>query len=403
MRSITTGIDGGITMYEKHYRLMIPGPSEMDFPTQLAMAQPMIVHYGDDWGKMNARILAKLQKVFQTEHEMYIIPGSASAAMEASVNSVIEDDTEILVELSGTFGLRFAEIARYSGAKVVPLTVEFGKAVDPEAVRKALKANPKIKAMTLVHNESSTAVMNPAKEIAQVCHEFGVMLICDAVSSMGGVDIRTDEWTLDYCLTGAQKCLQSSPGLGILPLAPNAWKAIDNRKTPIRGWYLNLSNIREYCVKWSDWHGHGPVTAPTALYAGLENSLDTILAEGLEHRFARHILNKNALRSAIRASGLRLFVDDAVASNTVTTIVVPEGLQDKQVIAAMKAQYNTLITGTPGNIGTSVLRIGHMGVTADKNYLIPAVAGFLTICKKLGAKVDVKAGLDAMLQVYDQN
>jgi aspartate aminotransferase-like enzyme len=323
--------------------------------------------------------------------------------MEASVNSVLEDDTEILVELSGTFGLRFAEIARYNGAKVVPLPIEFGKAVDPDAVRKALEANPKVKAMTLVHNESSTAVMNPAKEIAKVCHDRGVMLICDAVSSMGGVDIRTDEWGLDYCLTGAQKCLQSSPGLGILTLAPKAWQAIDNRKTPIRGWFLNLSNIRDYCIKWHDWHGHGPVTAPTALYAALEKSLDIILAEGLQNRFERHILNKTAVRSAIRASGLKLFVDDSCASNTVTTIVVPEGLQDKQVISAMKTQFNTLITGTPGNIGTAVLRIGHMGVTADKNFLIPTIAGFLTICKKLGAKVDVKAGLGAMLEVYDQN
>jgi aspartate aminotransferase-like enzyme len=381
---------------------MIPGPSEIDFPTQLAMAQPTIVHYGDEWCEMNSRILVKLQKVFQTVHDIYIIPGSASAAMEASVKSVIEENSEILVELSGTFGHRFAEIVSLNGAKVIPLSVEYGKAVDPEAVRKILKANPKIKAMTLVHNESSTAVMNPAKEIASVCHEFGVMLICDSVSSMGGVDIPTDEWALDYCLTGAQKCLQSSPGLGILAMAPEAWEAIDNRRTPILGWYLNMSNIRDYCSKWGDWHGHGPVTAPTALYAGLETSLDLILTEGLQNRFARHILNKKAVRNAVRASGLKLFVDDAVASNTVTTIVVPDGLNDKQVIGAMKSQYNTLITGTPGNIGTSVLRIGHMGLTADKNYLIPTIAGLLSICKNFGAKVDVKAGLEAMVAVYDQ-
>jgi len=389
-------------MFEKHYRLMIPGPSEMDNATQLAMAQPMIVHYGEDWGNMNARILKKLQLVFQTKHDMYIIPGSASAAMEASVNSIIEQDTEVLVELTGMFGMRFAEIAKYNGARVIPLNVEFGKAVDPEDVRRLLKAHPNIKAMTLVHNESSTAVMNPVAEIAAVCREYDVLLICDTVSSMGGVDIRTDEWELDYCLTGAQKCLQSSPGLGMITLSPKAWEAIDNRKQPIRGWFLNLSNIRDYCEKWSDWHGHGPVTAPTALYAGLEASLDLILTEGLENRFARHILNKEAVRSGIRASGLKLFVNDEFASNTVTTIIVPEGLDDKQIIAKMKEEYNTLITGTPGNIGTSVIRIGHMGVTADKNYLIPTIAGFLNICKSLGVGVDIQSGLEAMLEVYSR-
>ena len=389
-------------MFEKHYRLMIPGPSEMDNATQLAMAQPMIVHYGEDWGNMNARILKKLQLVFQTKNDMYIIPGSASAAMEASVNSIIEQDTEVLVELTGMFGMRFAEIAKYNGARVIPLNVEFGKAVDPEDVRRLLKAHPNIKAMTLVHNESSTAVMNPVAEIAAVCREYDVLLICDTVSSMGGVDIRTDEWELDYCLTGAQKCLQSSPGLGMITLSPKAWEAIDNRKQPIRGWFLNLSNIRDYCEKWSDWHGHGPVTAPTALYAGLEASLDLILTEGLENRFARHILNKEAMRSGIRASGLKLFVNDEFASNTVTTIIVPEGLDDKQIIAKMKEEYNTLITGTPGNIGTSVIRIGHMGVTADKNYLIPTIAGFLNICKSLGVGVDIQSGLEAMLEVYSR-
>lgn len=387
-------------MLEKHYRLMIPGPSEIDTQTQLAMAQPTIVHYGDDWGRMNARVLNKLQQVFQTTNDMYIIPGSASAAMEASVSSIIEQDTEILVELSGMFGMRFAEIAKNCGAKVIPLKVEFGKAVDPQVVREMLKANPKIKAMTLVHNESSTGVMNPAAEIAAVCHEFDVMLVCDSVSSMGGVDIRTDEWALDYCITGAQKCLQSSPGLGILTLAPSAWKKIDERIIPIHGWYLNLSNIRDYCVKWSNWHGHGPVTAPTALYAGLEASLDMILAEGLQNRFARHILNKTAVRKSLLASGLKLFVDESVASNTVTTIIIPEGLQEKQVIEAMKKQYNTLITGTPGSLGTPVLRIGHMGLTADKNFLIPTIAGFLSVCKQLGAKIDIKNGIETLMDVY---
>jgi aspartate aminotransferase-like enzyme len=398
---MNTNMIGEIIMLEKHYRLMIPGPTEIDTQTQLAMAQPTIVHYGEDWGKMNARVLNKLQQVFQTSNDMYIIPGSASAAMEASVTSIIEQDTEILVELSGMFGMRFAEIAKGCGAKVIPLKVEFGKAVDPQVVREMLKANPKIKAMTLVHNESSTGVMNPAAEIAAVCHEFGVMLVCDCVSSMGGVDIRTDEWDLDYCITGAQKCLQSSPGLGILTLAPNAWKKIDERSIPIHGWFLNLSNIREYCVKWSDWHGHGPVTAPTALYAGLEASLDIILTEGLQNRFARHILNKTAVRTSMLASGLKLLVDDSVASNTVTTIIIPEGLQEKQVIAAMKKQYNTLITGTPGNLGTPVLRIGHMGLTADKNFIIPTVAGFLSVCKRMGAKVDIKNGIDALMNVYE--
>jgi len=387
-------------MIERHCTLMIPGPSEAATETQLAMAQPTIPHYGDDWTAMNHRVLEKLQRIFQTKNDMYIIPGSSSAAMEAAVNSVIERDTEVLVELSGFFGHRFREMVDSCGGKVIPLEVPYGKAIDPEEVRRVLKAHPRIKAMTVVHNESSTGVVNPVAEIAAVFREFGVLVICDTVSSMGGVEIRTDDWKLDYCLTGAQKCLQSSPGIGIICLSDKAWDYIDKRAIPIHGWFLNLKNIREYCVKWKDWHGHGPVTAPTALYAALDASLDLIMKEGLRERFARHELNTKAVRRGLEAGGLTLFVDDRIASRTVTTIVVPEGLDEKAILGIMKNEFNILIAGTPGNLGTKLVRVGHMGMTSNKNLLISTISALMHTMKKLGAKVDIGAAVETMLEIY---
>jgi aspartate aminotransferase-like enzyme len=331
---------------------------------------------------------------------MYIVPGSSSAVMEASVNSVIEQDTEIIVELSGFFSHRFREMVSGCGGKVIPLEVPYGKAVDPDAVRKILRSNPRIKAMTVVHNESSTGVVNPVAEIASVCHEFGVLLICDCVSSMGGVDIPTDNWELDYCLTGAQKCLQSPPGIGIICLSEKVWEYIDKRSIPVHGWFLNLSNIRDYCIKWKDWHGHGPVTAPTSLYAALDASLDLIMKEGLKERFARHILNKQAVRKSLEAAGIKLFVEDKIASNTVTTMIVPDGVDEKKVLSIMKKEFNTLVAGTPGDLGTKLIRIGHMGVTSDKNLIRPTIMALLCTFKKLGAKVDMNAAVETMMEIY---
>lgn len=254
--------------------------------------------------------------------------------------------------------------------------------------------------MTIVHNESSTGVTNPVAEVAAVCRERGVLLVCDTVSSMGGIDIRTDEWGLDYCLTGNQKCLQSPPGLGIICLSDEAWKRIDGRKTPVAGWFLNLANLRRYCENWKDWHGHGPVTAPTAIYAALEAALDLILEEGLPRRFARHALNARACRSGLRAGGLRLFAADEVASNTITSFVAPDGVDKKQIMAILKQEFNILISGTPGDMGVELLRIGHMGVTSHRNAVITTVAAIMYACGKLGAAVEAGQALEAILEVY---
>jgi len=388
---------------EKHNYLMIPGPSEIATESQIVMAQPTIVHYGDAWVRMNERVISKLKRVFRTENEIYIVPGSSSAVMEASVNAIVEPGTEVLVELSGFFGHRFREIVEGCGGTPVTVDFEFGKAVDPDVIRNMLKEHPNVKAMTLVHNESSTGVTNPAREITRVCHDAGVILICDTVSSMGGIDIRTDEWDLDFCLTGNQKALQAPPGLGSVSVGMRAWGEIEKRKSPVHGWFLNLVNIRRYCNDWRDWHPQGPVTAPTAIYAALEAALDLILEEGLETRFRRHAINAKAIRAGLRAAGIELFVSDEVASNTLTSFIVPDGLDEKKIMKILRDEFHTAIAGPPGPIGKNILRVGHMGVTSNRNAIIAVLSAIIFACNRLGAKLSAGSANEAVLDVYASN
>jgi len=385
---------------ERHNYLMIPGPTEVEPEALLAMAQPTIPHYGDDWVRINSRIIAKLKKVFQTENDMFIIPGSSSAAMEAAVNAVVEPGTEVLVELSGFLCYRFKEMVESYEGKVVPIEFEWGEPVHPEVVRSTLSANPSIKVMTLIHNVSSTGVTNPAREIAQICQEFDVILICDTVSSMGGIDIKTDEWGLDFCMCGNQKCMQTPPGLGLVSVSEKAWIHMEERKTPVQGWYLNFLNLRRYCRQWSDWHPHGPVTAPTALYAALEVALDHMLEEGLENRFKRHVLNAKALRAGLKAAGIKLFVDNRFASNTITTFIVPDGIDGKKIRKILEDEFKIMISGAPDKIAGRVLRVGHMGVTSARSWILATLTGIIYACNKLGATLDTGKALEAALDTY---
>jgi len=386
--------------YEKHYHLMIPGPTEVSPEALLAMAQPTIPHYGADWVKLNERVIGKLRKVFQTENDMLILPGSASAAMEAAVMAVVEPGDKVLVELSGFLCYRFKEIVEKCGGVVVPLEFEWGRAVDPEWVERALRDHPDVRVMTFIHNETSTGITSPAEAVGEICRKRDVVLICDTVSSMGGTEVQTDAWNLDLCMTGNQKCLESPPGVGILSISPKVWDRIKARKQPVRGWLLNLENVREYSEKWGAWHPQGPVTAATAIYAAMDVSLDRILEEGLAHRFQRHALNAKAFREGLKTMGVEMLADEMFASNTVTAFCIPEGITAEAIQDTLKTDFDILVSGGHAHLTGKILRVGHMAQGAHPRHIIPTLAGIGYALKRGGVAADVGAGLESAMQVY---
>jgi len=383
--------------------LMIPGPTEVSEEVREEIGKPVSPHYGSDWVGIYKETIGLLRTIFRTSGDMFVLVGSSSAAMEASVMSAIEPGDKILVELSGNFGLRFKEIAEAQGGKVVPLNVELGNAVDPDEVRSVLEQDRKIKAMTLVHNETSTGVTNPVKELGDIAKEHGLLYLVDAVSSLGGIELRTDEWNIDFCITGSQKCLETPPGLAMMSVSDNAWKAMERRKEPIRGWYLNLQNLRRYMIMWADWHPHGPETMATSLFKGLRVALGKILEEGLENRWERHKRAGMAMRSAVRAMGLEPFANDQIASNTLTSVRIPQGVKGTDLLKVMEDEHGMLIAGGVGPTAGKIFRIGHMGATASANYILPAVSSLEISLKKLGYPLELGCGVQAAQRILGKS
>ena len=389
---------------QKHRKLMIPGPTEIDYEALLAMAQPSIVHYGDDYVERHGHVIKCLQQIFRTKNTVLMIPGSSSIAMEAAVNAAVEPGQKILIPGGGMFAERFKEMATNCGAEVVTFEIEWCTPVMPDMVAAALDEHPDIRAMAAVHNETSTGVTHPIEGIAEVCRQREVSLILDVVTSLGGMNVSTDEWGLDYCICANHKGLEAPSGTGLIAVSERAWERMQARQKPIHGWFLNLLNIKDYADRWANWHPSGPVSQPTHVVAALEVSLDRMLAEGLENRFRRHALCARAFRAGMRAMGIELLVEDAYASNTVTAFRIPEGTTDTETLRLMAEEFDMVIAGShhPRLVG-QMLRVGHMGSTADRNCLLLALVALSECFRMQGVTVNGAAAIDAATAVFREH
>ena len=386
---------------DKHRLLMIPGPREIGYEALLAMAQPSVVHYGDNYVKRHRHVIKSLQQIFQTKNTVLMIPGSASIAMEAAINAAVEPGQKILVPGGGMFAERFKEMASNCGANVVTFEIEWCTPLVPHKVAAVLDEHPDIRVMAVVHNETSTGVTHPIEEISEVCRQRQVSLILDVVTSLGGINVPTDKWGVDYCICANHKGLEAPSGTGIIAVSQHAWERMQAREKPIHGWFLNLLNIKDYAERWADWHPSGPVSQPTHVIAALEVSLDRILSEGLENRYRRHALCARAFRAGMRAMGIELLVEDAYASNTVTAFRIPQGTTDAETMRLMEKEFDIMIAGShhPRLVG-QMLRVGHMGSTADRNCLLLVLVALSQCFQMQGAKVDGASAVDAAAEVF---
>ena len=383
-------------------RLMIPGPTVVSEKVLEKLSLPMMPHYGDEWSAFYFDVVAKAKTVFQTQSDLFILSTTSSAAMEMAVSHAVEPGETILIGNNGFFGDRFAEIAECLGAKVVTVRSEHGQAITEEQVRSALKEHPDIRALALVHNESSTAVESALPGITKAAQEHDVLTLVDCVSSMGAVDVPTSELGIDFCLTGSQKCLAAPAGLALLSVSDRAWERIRSRKQPVPSWYLNLNILSRYRDEWADWHPEGPNSASVPLYLALDQALDEILDEGLPKRFARHTRVRDAFRAAMRAMGLELFVEDDVASRTLTAVCLPEGIDGAALRGNMQTKHRILIAGGLGTTKNTMVRVGHMAWTASAEHLIPTIEAIETELRALGADVDTGKAVETFRRTFSE-
>jgi aspartate aminotransferase-like enzyme len=392
--------------------LMIPGPSET-YPEAIAvMAEPTQPHYGREWGETYRETCENLKKLFKTTGDVFIITGSGTSAMEMCIAGIVEPGDRILNLTNGFFGERFQEIIISYGGKPIVVSEDYGKPLLPNLVREALekegkgkgkdKDKNKVKAVCMVYNETSTGVLNPLKDIAAIVREFGVPLIVDAVSALGGVEVDMDGWGLSLAFASSPKALGAPPVLGLVAISQEAWSIMEKRKHPIQGFYLNPMVWRRYAEKWGSWGHPYPTSTSTPLILGLKKALEIALKEGLENRFRRHEKAAKALRSGLKAIGLRLVAEDSFASPTVTSFWIPEGIDDVRLRRSMEERHGILVGGGLGRLQGKIVRIGHMGLTANPEFILPTLEAIEDALRLQGFKPK-ESGVSAAKEVFQRN
>lgn len=367
-------------------KLLIPGPVEVSSEVMLNLAKPLIGHRTPQFEEILVECWDMLKEVFRTKNDTLIITGSGTAAMDAAVASCVGEGDEIVCITGGKFGERFLEIAKGYGAKVREIKVEWGEAVNPERVEETV-AESNAKVITLTHNETSTGVLHDAEKIGKIAREYGMIFIVDGISSVAGNDVRTDEWGIDICITGSQKCIAAPPGLAMLSVSERAWEVIEENDT--KNYYLNLKFYRKSLKKRTT-----PFTPSVSLVFALHKALKDVLSEGLENRIKRHKKLAKATREAIKAMNLELFPKEEISSNTVTAIKIPEGLTDADIRGRMLKEHGILLAGGQAKLKGKIFRIGHMG-NVTYSQLLGVLSALELTLKRAGHEFKLGEGIEA--------
>ncbi len=340
--------------------LLGPGPSLVDPRVLQAMGTPLLGHLDPQFVEIMDRTQVMLRYAFQTRNPITIpVSGTGTAAMEAAVANMVEPGDSVLVCVSGYFGLRIADMARRYGGDVEVINRPWGQVFSPEEVKQALDRRP-AKIVAIVHAETSTGVCQPLEEIVRIVHAQGGLIIVDAVTSLGGVPLKVDEWGIDVCYSGSQKCLSCPPGISPITFNSTAIQKLEARKTQVTNWYLDLSGVGKYWGKERTYHHTAPISMVYALYEALQ----IVLEEGLEARWQRHRTNAGLLWSGLEAMGWELHVPLEYRLPSLTTPRVPAGVDEVLLRQRLLKEYNIEISGGLGELKGKVLRIGLMGYSS---------------------------------------
>jgi alanine-glyoxylate transaminase / serine-glyoxylate transaminase / serine-pyruvate transaminase len=340
--------------------LLIPGPVSVDDEVLEALSRPVMAHYGDAWTALYQRVLGGMQQVFRTAGEVHLVFGPGMSAIEMAMASVLGPGDKVLVPSNGLFGERMVEVGRSNHLEVVGLQCGPREAVSAEAVREAFDADPGIRAVGVVHHETSIGVINPVREISAIAREHGALSIVDAVSSAGGVELDVDGWGIDLCVTVANKALGGPIGVAPIAVGPHAVAALEDGRPKAAGWYLNLATWRRYTEAWKTWHPH-PTTMPTSVVEALDVALRRLFEVGLEEHLRRQRAARDSVREGLRELGFEMAVPDEVASPVTTAVVGLPGMDVPGYMRWLLEEHAIRIGGGLGPFAGEIFRIGHMG------------------------------------------
>lgn len=382
------------------YRLLLgPGPVETSPRVLRAMSSNMLGHLDPQFLEIMNETMELLRLVFQTENQLTLpMSGTGSAGMETVMVNLIEPGDKVVVGVKGVFGQRMRDIAGRCGAEVISVEAPWGKAIEPAQVKEALEKAGGAKLVAIVHAETSTGVQQPLKEISEIAKEYGALFVVDAVTSLGGVELKIDEWGIDACYSGTQKALSCPPGLSPVTLGEKAREAISNRKTKALSWYLDLSMIQNYWGKERFYHH----TAPINMIYGLREALMIVKEEGLEARFERHRKNSKAFIRGVEAMGLEMVASEGFRLPTLNAVKIPDGVDDLKARSFLLGKYGIEIGGGLGEFKGKAWRVGLMGESSRRNNVVLLIAALADAMSQQGYKADVGAAIEAALEVYNQ-
>ncbi len=356
-------------MFSEKELLLVPGPTPVPPYVQRAMVRAVINHRSSAYEELFGRLQEKLRRLFSVTGEVFVFPSSGTGALEAMVVNFLSPGDPVLIVSIGFFGDRFGEIAQRFGAKVTWLKCDWGNAAMPQSVAETMdKASQPFKAVLLTHNETSTAVVNPVREIAQVVKAFGALLLVDAVSGLAAMPLPMDEWQIDAVASASQKALMTPPGIGLVAVRDVSWEAVEKAQMPRYYWDFRLA--REFQRR-----RQNPYTPPLTLLYGLDAALDMIFAEGMDAVFARHRRLRDLVRDGVQKMGLTLFVpDDAIASCSLTAVKLPEGVHGGDLIRLLRERYRIEVAGGQQQLRGKIVRIAHMGYVHESDMLLTLTA-----------------------------
>ena len=372
--------------------LLGPGPSSVHPRVLQALSLPVMGHLDPAFFQVMDDVCEMLRLVFHTKNSMTVpISSTGTGAMETACANIIEPGDEVLICRNGYFGIRLGDIAERCGAIVHLMDTPWGKAVDPQMLKDELKKHPGLKAVGVVHAETSTGVLSDMKELVEVIHEAGALAIVDAVTSLGGHEVKMDEWGIDVCYSATQKCLGAPPGLAPISLSEAAMDVVSKRPTKVQSFYFNLKDLEAYWNQTRAYHH----TSPINMTYSLREALRMIMEEGQENRINRHARVAAGLRAGAEALGLSLLAEEGHRLNPLTTVSVPEGIEDAKVRRTLLNDYDIEIGGGLGEFAGKAWRIGLMGESARERNVFALLSALETILHKEGYEVAFGASLSA--------
>ena len=381
---------GGTQM--PHRILLGPGPSSVHPRVLQAMTMPVVGYLDPSFFQVMDDVCEMLREVYHTSNSMtFPISSTGTGAMEAACANVIERGDTVVVCHNGFFGSRLADIAERCGAETHVVGATWGKSVDPEDLARELDKHPKVKAVGVVHGETSTGVLTPLREIVDLVHAHDAIVIVDAVTSLGGHDVRMEEWDLDVCYSASQKCLGAPPGLAPISFGPRAMDVVNSRETKVQSFYFDVKELERY---WSSTRAYHH-TAPISMIYALREALRMVTEEGLENRLALHARVAAALWAGLEALGIGLLLDAEHRLNPLTTALIPEGIDDAAVRQKLLNDYNIEIGGGLGDLRGKVWRIGLMGESAREVNVFALLSALEMILPGLGYEVAYGSSLAA--------